>query len=67
MEANVDADKKVSKRLITNLPDRTHELLKAWAEKDGMSLSALAAHLLKVAADIEEREGRLSLDTSDDH
>lgn len=58
-------DKKMSKRLITNIPDRTHELLKNWAAKDGMSMSALAAHLLKNAADDEERAGRLSLDNED--
>ncbi|MEM8643118.1 MAG: hypothetical protein AAGG51_30525 [Cyanobacteria bacterium P01_G01_bin.54] len=51
----------MSKRLLTNLPDKTYELLKVWADKDGMSLSALAAHIIKVATDIEEREGRLTL------
>ncbi|NEO86459.1 MAG: GIY-YIG nuclease family protein [Spirulina sp. SIO3F2] len=60
--ASVIGKKLKSKRLLTNLPDRTHELLRAWADKDGMSLSAMAAHIIKVATDSEEREGRLRLD-----
>jgi predicted HicB family RNase H-like nuclease len=65
METHPSDDKQMSKKLIANIPDRTHALLKVWADKDGLSLSALSAHLLKIATDEAEREGRIALEDDD--
>ena len=51
-----------TKKLIANLPRRTHAILKAWADRDGMSMNQLAIFLLKIATDEELNSGRLVLD-----
>lgn len=53
-----------TKKLIANLPHRTHAILKAWAKRDGMSMSQMSVFLLKKATEEEVNSGRLVMDDS---
>lgn len=57
-----ESHEKMSKRIMITLPDKSAQLLEQWANKDGLSVSAMAAYIIKSATDTEEREGRLSTD-----
>jgi hypothetical protein len=51
----------MSQKVMATVPDRTHELLKAWADYEGMSMSSLIAYLLKAQCDQAENEGKIRI------
>lgn len=56
-------------RIMVTLKPKTHEILSRWADHDGLRISTLATHILKLATDAEEAKGRFTTsgeDGSDD-
>lgn len=49
------------KRISSSIPDRTLLLLEAWAAREGCSLSAIIAYLLKRECESAEASGLIEL------
>jgi len=53
-------------RVLVTFPPKTFRVLELWADRDGMSLSAMTAYIVKRVTDEELQAGRFTLDDEED-